>query len=399
MKKILLFAILAFSINAKAQWVQTNGPFGGQYVWCTATSGATIYAGGMNGVFISNNNGNLWTPVNNGLTDTYIKTILIRDTNVFVGTYGGVFLSTNKGTSWKAVNNGLPSKGIVWSLVTKGTTIFAGIYSDGSNPDGVYVSSNNGTTWTAVNNGLPTGMNGYIEIMGLGVNGTTIYAQPRNSGIYSSNNDGASWTLASNGYSSDPNSFHFAASGNDIYVGNSFGIFHSNNSGGTWTHYTSPFFSNGILSLAIIGNDLLAGTNNGVCLSHDKGATWTNISTNGIANQAVTTFAISGTNIFAGTTTSGVWTRHISEFTGLLEQDSENGFKVYPNPNSGNFKIESNENDYVLSITNFLGEQIYIPSKKSRTQDIDLSRQSNGIYYLNIKTEKETSLKKIIINK
>jgi len=56
-----------------------------------AISGTNIFAG-TNGVFLSNNNGSLWTDVNNGLpANTYVRALAISGTNIFAGTYGGVW--------------------------------------------------------------------------------------------------------------------------------------------------------------------------------------------------------------------------------------------------------------------------------------------------------------------
>ncbi len=70
-----------------------------------AVSGNNIFAGGAGGVFLSTNNGNIWTAVNTGLADTAVYALAINGNNIFAGTYGaGVFLSTNNGFSWTAVN-------------------------------------------------------------------------------------------------------------------------------------------------------------------------------------------------------------------------------------------------------------------------------------------------------
>jgi len=60
-----------------AQWIQTNGPYGGA-VQCLAASGTNLYAGTSNsGVFLSTNNGTSWTAVNSGLTNTNINALAV----------------------------------------------------------------------------------------------------------------------------------------------------------------------------------------------------------------------------------------------------------------------------------------------------------------------------------
>ena len=81
MKKVLfLILFVLLSINSIiAQWVQTNGPFGGA-VYCFAKSGTNLFAGTSGGgVFLSTNNGNIWTAVNNGLTNQMLMHLQFRE--------------------------------------------------------------------------------------------------------------------------------------------------------------------------------------------------------------------------------------------------------------------------------------------------------------------------------
>src|ERR1022692_735369 len=102
MKKLLLILLtITGSINfTNAQWVQTSGP-NGTTINCLAVSGTNIFAATIGkGIFLSNNDGSSWTPVNNGLTDTLATALAVSGTNVFAGTNGkGIFLSTNNGTN------------------------------------------------------------------------------------------------------------------------------------------------------------------------------------------------------------------------------------------------------------------------------------------------------------
>ncbi|MBK7032468.1 MAG: hypothetical protein IPH49_04205 [Ignavibacteria bacterium] len=110
-----------------AQWVQTNGPHGGD-IRCMAVSDTNLFAGtyGSAGVFLSTNNGASWTAVNTGLTNNIVLSLAVSGSNLFAGTDGGgVFRSTNNGTSWTPVNTGL-TKTIVRSLAVSGTDLFAG---------------------------------------------------------------------------------------------------------------------------------------------------------------------------------------------------------------------------------------------------------------------------------
>jgi len=88
-KQIFLFIAfvilncLFLSSNCPAQWIQTNGPYGGD-INCLAVSGSNIYAGTYDsGVFLSTNNGTSWT--NTGLTKG-IYSLAVNGTFIFAGT-------------------------------------------------------------------------------------------------------------------------------------------------------------------------------------------------------------------------------------------------------------------------------------------------------------------------
>ena len=126
---------LLFENQAYAQWVQTNGPYGGK-VSCFAVSDSTIFAGTYDGVYRSTDNGTSWTEVNSGLPDTpFVLSFAVSGSTVFTGIAGngggGVFRITNNGTSWTEVNSGLPDTTYVQSLAVSDGMIFAGISRSG----------------------------------------------------------------------------------------------------------------------------------------------------------------------------------------------------------------------------------------------------------------------------
>ncbi|MFA4853356.1 MAG: T9SS type A sorting domain-containing protein [Bacteroidales bacterium] len=93
MKKLLLLITIVigtlYANIVTAQWLQTNGPYGGD-IYCFAVSGnGNIFTGTYGaGVFLSSNNGSSWTAVNTGLTDTFVWSLAISGTNIFAGTGG-----------------------------------------------------------------------------------------------------------------------------------------------------------------------------------------------------------------------------------------------------------------------------------------------------------------------
>ncbi len=75
--------------------------------------------------------------------------------------------------------------------------------------------------------------------------------------------------------------------------------------------------------------------------------------------------------------------------------------KIFPNPNSGLFKIELNgiNGRVEVSIFNIVGEQIFSKNQNgSNILNVDISNQSKGIYLLKIINGNDVITKKIIYN-
>src|ERR1035441_2975170 len=100
---LTLFAALATMPTCvlRAQWVQTNGPYGGA-IQCFCVSGANLYAGNLFGVFLSKDDGASWIAVNNGLPNGLRSThdvvaLASIGTIIFAGAiYGNVFRTTDR---------------------------------------------------------------------------------------------------------------------------------------------------------------------------------------------------------------------------------------------------------------------------------------------------------------
>ncbi|TAL62366.1 MAG: T9SS type A sorting domain-containing protein, partial [Bacteroidetes bacterium] len=85
-------------------------------------------------------------------------------------------------------------------------------------------------------------------------------------------------------------------------------------------------------------------------------------------------------------------------FPPIVISCSQYYFEIYPNIGSGNIFIRS-EKTMQISIGNVLGEMIYSAEINIGINAINLNTQSNGVYFLTVKTEKEFITQKIIISK
>ena len=84
---------------------------------------------------------------------------------------------------------------------------------------------------------------------------------------------------------------------------------------------------------------------------------------------------------------------------GIEEINSISNLQIYPNPSKGIFSLSADTKNFKIKISNIVGEEIYSSEMNSFYKTIDLSNQSNGIYFLRINSENGTATKKIIINK
>lgn len=85
--------------------------------------------------------------------------------------------------------------------------------------------------------------------------------------------------------------------------------------------------------------------------------------------------------------------------TSVAQPSFNNSIDIYPNPSSGLFFVKSENNISKIIITNMIGVKIYSSEINAKKYEIDISRQPNGIYFIQTTTEKGAFVKKIIISK
>lgn len=84
------------------------------------------------------------------------------------------------------------------------------------------------------------------------------------------------------------------------------------------------------------------------------------------------------------------------DFTGSIEENKDDLMMILPNPNNGVFVLETNNSmEGILFIYNHMGQLIYQENQKMQQNKIDLSVQTNGIYYYQF----ESSHSKIVSGK
>jgi hypothetical protein len=160
-----------------------------------------------------------------------------------------------------------------------------------------------------------------------GVSGKYLFAGTNGDGVFRSTDKGTSWTelhaglIGSQAYLI----YSFAVRDTSLIAGTyGSGIFRSNDNGTSWTAMTP---SNGplyVTSLAVFGTNLFAGTD-GIFRSTDDGTSWTAVST-GYTGTWVYSFATLDTTLFAGSA-QGVF-RSTNNGTSWTRVDTGMGYAV-----------------------------------------------------------------------
>jgi photosystem II stability/assembly factor-like uncharacterized protein len=357
---LCLISLLILTIKSDAQWVQTNGPYGGQ-INSLVSIGSYIFTCAGGTVLYSTNNGTAWnaTGLTNGSVGTIanegnkliaigseifisvdegvhwsltgssvpwinLQVLAASNTALFVSANDGLvshlgyslYRSTDDGANWTSVSSGLANAGVNAIAFNGDANIYAGTNS------GVYISTNNGGSWKSA--GLENTNILAISVISNGIGGTSIFAAAR-SGVFHSTNGGASWSSVNAGLSDTvvtALSVYPKATGTPVILAGTQGgrVFLSNNNGDNWTDV-----SNGLIvgpwewgdweayvrSLAVVGSNFFACTNAGLFLSTDNGGDWEPADDGIINSLTINALAVycteSGSSIFAGSFPSGVF--------------------------------------------------------------------------------------------
>ncbi|MBI5954885.1 MAG: hypothetical protein HY865_24765 [Chloroflexi bacterium] len=135
------------------------------------------------GIFRTQDRGNTWEAVNQGLGTMQVMDLAGDPTNpdtLYAGAEDhGVFKSENGGESWKAISAGMDPNEPIYAVVVdpaRPNVIYAG-----SNRSGVFISEDGGTRWRLINAGLRTRA---INTLSISADGETLYAGTTGEGAF-----------------------------------------------------------------------------------------------------------------------------------------------------------------------------------------------------------------------
>lgn len=96
--------------------------------------------------------------------------------------------------------------------------------------------------------------------------------------------------------------------------------------------------------------------------------------------------------------------RYVQTYTtGIEDEESGNGFTVYPNPSDGEFTIDVGGNfEGDLAIYNSIGKEVKRVAEdyvSKGTYAVDLRERSAGVYFIKLDAGKESSVERVVISK
>lgn len=222
-----------------------------------------FFAGTMDGVFCSQDDGISWNRINGLDSIAVISFSISSDGELFAGTQGhGIFRLS--GNNWLQIVSDLTIRGSIVIALNDEGDLFAG-----SSLDGIFRSVDNGQNFTQVNNGLIITQ---IEDLASNKDGD-IFAATLTWGVFKSSDNGDSWLQTS--LNNEAIRVVAVNSQGHIFAGGQgySGFWRSTDSGANWKKLGLDSVVTEAIEI-LPNDDIFVGTNRGILRSINNGDTW-----------------------------------------------------------------------------------------------------------------------------
>jgi len=114
-----------------------------------------------------------------------------------------------------------------------------------------------------------------------------------------------------------------------------------------------------------------------------------------ITPSVTSNYTVTGTDT-VGCVNSTVFTQNVSLCTGINEWNVLGSVTVFPNPFTNKITVLSVDGNRNIQVYNSLGELVYSVKVENEKTEINLNNQPKGIYFICIKSDNGTEVKKLI---
>lgn len=349
-------------------------------------------------IVYTTNGGTNWIHQTSGTTTTLRDVVMVNTSIALAVGYNGLILRTaNGGFNWSPVSSGVS--------VNLTCIFFNGskLYVTGSN--GVILKSSDlGITWSVYNLGTSfTPKTIYFTSDDVG------YAAGETGVIFKTTDGGVSWTQLVSGIESPSLNFqlsgiYFTDANNGFVVGGNMStnqgfVLRTANAGASWSVqqftdnylYTIEFLNS---TTGFISGGSITANSSKILKTNDGGNTW-QIQPTASSRQAGASFPSFNAGYTCGLDGTILKIKEIN--LGVEDLTANFKLEVFPNPNSGHFKLSLDEGkvdqNTVVEVLNLNGEVVY---KEDYQVDMDISNLVNGVYFVRITNDKLSVTQKII---
>lgn len=374
----------------------------------------------------------------NGDGSPYYSTEMIGDTNkVYVGNLR-VYRSDNGGSNWiqKFTPESSPwswTGAVICEAIEvcqyDTSIVFAGYTIQGSEKGGLFYSNNSGATWSQIKLHVSTVPNKDVDVYDIIFNiegsDTVAYvgvdydlSSPTGRSIYRVLKSGANWiaTQDMDAANTSTGSLIVAsirdlelsrtsdtlfACGTDAGINHPIAYYKPINTTNKWTPFATsgfPFIAGKQARAITLGNDTIYVAVDNEVYNLALGASSWNLGYSYPNGTQIYVLYFDELLVGTGTGLYG----HIGKSNTQGISVVENEILLYPNPNSGDFKIvlDKKYNEIEIGVYNAIGSRIYL-NKYYNTSEINFNTNTifeKGMYYLNINADQKEFKTKLLID-
>ena len=395
MKKLFSIIFILFTQFFYAQWVQQNSGVSELLndVYCITEN--IVVAVGNNGTILKTTDGGAYWVQKTSGTGYNLEKVQFPNPNVgyAVSVIGEILKTLDGGDTWNMIYSFGNSDTRDISCVDENIFYYTYNYT-------LYKTINGGISFQVIN--TPQ----FIQNIQF-INEMVGFASG-NDGLLKTNDGGLTWisigsVLSGFGIGYTPFFFYNETVGYKISSeGN---LYRTTDAGVTYTYLTTV--SSTMLKLFAPSENIIWGVTPVLTLDGLQYYTMRGEIADGVFQRIDASSPLLKSIYFANPTTGyGVgWDGLVKNVTGtmlgLIEVDSKESLKIYPNPSSSLITIllnESNNLPFTIEITDSLGKKIYSNYYKQNNITINTEKFLKGIYFLTIINTNKSQTQKIIIN-